>query len=316
MSSESQKKPVPSQRLLNMEAGMRDLEQLLLDIIQEGIGSAPNRPLAFWEERAARLVDAQLRPIASRLKKMPFFFSQYEEWADAFLEELAELYMMVKMFNKRDSLDPSVIAELYAGAGLTARKSDLDESKAISGHWELVGQFSGADDQLKYLKTWWYSRTLKEFFFQLDFAFGSQLLPDNLKVGRVYEGRLLPYEGCAPRRAFLLPEEKATGFVNNLTGMSSFPNVSEAFTQALKRNPLLKDLPVILTGVKPVVLEGKVVLLDESALVMEVSDNQKQGESLFVISGGNPVNLFGEWNGALFNPYSVEIENHFLSLNR
>ncbi|MGD1941949.1 MAG: SWIM zinc finger domain-containing protein, partial [Leptolyngbyaceae cyanobacterium] len=58
------------QRTVKVEAGLADLEQWLQDIVRQGLATLPNQPYRFWDQAAARLVDAQAPGLARRVRSL------------------------------------------------------------------------------------------------------------------------------------------------------------------------------------------------------------------------------------------------------
>ena len=72
-------------RLALMSAGLDDFGRWLQDLVRAGTASARQQPYGWWDETAARLVDAQLPGLAEQVRTMAGEVHRREDWADHLL---------------------------------------------------------------------------------------------------------------------------------------------------------------------------------------------------------------------------------------
>src|SRR6185436_6423172 len=60
-----------AERLETMSAGIDEFERWLFDLVRQGLASARHQPFSFWDDAAARLVDAQMPGLADRVRAIP-----------------------------------------------------------------------------------------------------------------------------------------------------------------------------------------------------------------------------------------------------
>jgi hypothetical protein len=229
-----------------MEEGLHDLEQLLLDIIRQGIAQVKDRSLSYWEERAARLVDAKLPSLARRLRKIPLLISSDSDWPEAFLEEVGQLFLLVKGFRNRELLTAPLHADLLSGLGVYQKKEDVlsNSSLAVKDQWQVLGMLEGMEEKLRFRRSWLYGKNSNRFALILDFVFGNQPFSDSLETGKSYEAEVCYYSGAYPLRGLLkdgkpLANPKQPVF----EGYSSINHLQDAYSRVLAANPWVYLFP-------------------------------------------------------------------------
>jgi len=77
-----------AERQKKVTAGLEELELRLHDVVRQGLAAAQGLPHSFWEEPAARMVDAQAPGVARLLREMRGIPSSGEGWPERLLEQL------------------------------------------------------------------------------------------------------------------------------------------------------------------------------------------------------------------------------------
>ena len=83
-------------RAAKVEAGITDLEQWLQDIIRQGLADLPNKPYSFWDQTAARLVDAQAPGLARQVQNLAGIPHTGEGWPERMLSALGQIHLLVQ----------------------------------------------------------------------------------------------------------------------------------------------------------------------------------------------------------------------------
>ncbi len=73
-----------------------------------GLASAQGESPRFWEERAARLVDAQAPGLARLVRELAGIPASSEGWPERLLERLGRLHLVVEGYKRLDSLPPDL----------------------------------------------------------------------------------------------------------------------------------------------------------------------------------------------------------------
>lgn len=303
-------------RLVLMDEGVEELDKWLRDLIRQGLAGLESQPAAFWQQPAARMTDCKLGAIGRRIRALPALFQQ-ADWPDRLLAELGSLYLFVRAWQRREQLSSEQQLELQQLAGLSLRKEEvLATGTVVSGHWLVMGLYTGEEDKLVYRRVWLRHESSGQWALLLDFSFGQQGFADHWVCGSAYQGRLSYYPGVLPQRAVVKELLPSRSVYEQLSGFDSLSDCQQAYAAALAANPWLSSLPAL--------LEEVVVLYSTAAAAWLAVDRHKQSLPLLIedlpawrivaLSGYLPVWLFGELTAEGFRPLSVVFEGRLIAL--
>ena len=294
-------------RLARMAQGADELEAWLLDLLRHGLATLDQQPTRFWENQAARLVDNQLPGLAGALRALATLRHTHADWAARLLARLGEVYWLVRAFQNHAQLPAATRQEVLQQVGIALKKEDLAAYGApVADEWRVVGQYSWEEDRLMARRSWLRGLATGRYALVLEFAFGSQPFATPLVPHGRYPGELLFYPGSLPLRAAPV----ALAFAGSAPGQA--PPAAQPpgqllteYARALAGQSWLREWPVTLAQVVPVRQPTGSWLLahptDPVALPLRFSDSDVPWR-LLALTGGQPVTLFGEWDGRAFRP--------------
>lgn len=293
-----------SKRVEAMKAGVEELDQWLRDLIRQGLSSIETTGPEFWERIAARMVDAKLGSIARRIRSFPSLMAQ-EQWHDDLLGALAELYLFVQSFRQLEGLPEALQEELLDYAGVNVKKEEVLEGPAVSDCWLVVGLAEGAEEKLRYRRTWLIGERTGRFALILDFAWGNNRFEGHWVLGSALQGELVFYPGTFPIRALV---KRVQPYRQPMNGIQLTPGgeaMLKGYASALAKNPWLSGYPVLLGQVQALQRSGQIVLVDAQRIEIPVQAAEEQQWVLFAVAARQPVTVFGEWNGRALLALSV-----------
>jgi hypothetical protein len=176
----------------------------------------------------------------------------------------------------------------------------------------VVGLGLEADSRLQSQRTWLYGQETGRVAVVLDFAAAGASLAVAEVLGSVVEAEVALYPGSDPRRALFTGERSVVGSADGLPAAG----VADALDQVatwLAANPFADRFPVALAGVVPVADGSHPMVVEPGGGALPVSA-QSDVLSLLALSGGRPVDLFGEWDGFDLTPLSAHAEGSLVSL--
>jgi len=296
-------------RLARMAQGADELEVWLLDLVRHGLATLDQQPAKFWENQAARLVDNQLPGLASTLRELATLRHTHADWPARLLGRLGELYWLVRAFQNQAQLPAATRQEVLQQVGVTIKKEELPSyASPVVDEWQVAGQFTWEEERLTARRSWLYGLGTGRYALVLEFAFGSQVFATPLVPQGIYAGGLLFYPGPSPLRAAPV----ALTFVGSAP-LASAPaaqrpsHLLDEYAQALGRQPWLREWPATLEQVQlaqqPAGNWTLVHPTDSVALPLRFTDSDAPWQ-LLARSGGQPMTLFGEWDGRAFRPLS------------
>ncbi|MBV8636161.1 MAG: SWIM zinc finger family protein, partial [Burkholderiaceae bacterium] len=92
--------------------GLAALQVWLEDLVRNGLARLPAEGPAFWEQAAARLVDAQASGLATRLRALAELPGSRTDWPEMLLAELGRIALAVRAYERIEQLDPSIQQQL------------------------------------------------------------------------------------------------------------------------------------------------------------------------------------------------------------
>jgi hypothetical protein len=297
-----------------VRAGLEDLERWLRDLVRQGLGQARQRPYSFWDEAAARLVDAQAGALGGRLQAMGGLAARGGDgWADALLEEAGLLQLLLRAYRRLDELPTELRADVRTLVGWTVAQDDVLAGGRVRDRWAVLGRVVEEEERLRVQRVWLRGMDSRRHALVLSFAAVGQPLDANLAVGSVVDASLAFYPSAAPLRALLAEQHGAPERLDAFPG-DSIPEALSARADALARQPWLWRLPICLARVTPVEHDGQWLAAEPDGSAIALACHDLGGWRLAAVAGGEPVALFGEWRRERVVPMSVHAEGRFVLL--
>jgi len=293
-------------------AGIIELENWLQDLLQQGLATALTRPPAFWEEFAARMVNAKLSGIARRIRSFQNWL-QSDNAHERLLSEIGELYLFAKAFQKLETLPADLQQEMLTTAGATIKKEIVFKQESIPDKWLVIGQSEGKEEDIRYRRTWLQGITTHKTALLLDFAWRFSPFEFNWKVGSLLQAEVAYYPAAYPQRAlvkdFVIIYEPI-----DLAGYADWEVFFRQYADALAQNPWLLTFPGLLDGLTPVLPNEQLSLIDTNLAQLPIQTAEEIKWKILAIGGGHPMQIFGEWNGKSFTPLTVFTQSRIIPL--
>jgi len=291
-----------TQRLARRQAGAEDLATWLLDLLRAGVADLGSKPGSFWESQAARLVDNQLPGLAAALRELADYPTAGPHWAANLLGRLGEVYLLVRAFLNRDNLAPAAQQEITQQVGTAVKKDELladPTALVIADTWRVLGQHTWPEERLTARRSWLYGQNSGRTALVLEFAFGNQPFATPLLVQSTYAGELAFFPGLLPMRAVPITLTRQANPTSKRPALHSAGTLLDAYATALAHQPWLRELPASLRAVVTRSAAGTWEAYDTemaATLPLRLPDDAR-GWHLLALSGGQPLALFGEWDG-------------------
>ncbi|MEL6813882.1 MAG: SWIM zinc finger family protein [Cyanobacteria bacterium J06598_3] len=315
-------------RTAKVEAGLEDLDQWLQDIMRQGLASLPTQPYSFWDNTAARLVDAQAPGLASRVRSLAGIPHTGEDWPNRMLTALGKLHLLVQGYRQKENLAPAMQAEVRSRIGWNHKQETLLEQanaanplvESLSDTWHVLGKVVTEEENLKTQRVWLWGGQHQKAGFVLSFAHGRrQPLDSSLRPGMSFQGKLVFYPGTGVQRAFVTERNNDPKLDLNAErttlGVDHIATAIEHYGQTLVQNPWTIRFPMILRNISLRYQQGAWWLQDEPGQGLPIAAGFSQGWELLALGGGRPLSAFGEWNGTDFMPLSVWSNRKFMALS-
>lgn len=296
-------------RFARVEAGIDTLELFLEDSLRQGTSSLQSKPFAYWQERAARLVDAQAPGLAKRVINLSSIKNQ--DYHSQFLSRAASLFMLTRAFKNRDKLPPEMQEDILTAIGFTASQEELLKNEGVKDDWLVVGQYVTVEERLRVQKTYLRGQNSGRLAMILSFAHGTAPFDILMVPGKTYPAELVYFSSSAPLRVLKKDSGAASDTYIKPSITCSLSQAIEQFRAALALNPFVEYM-LLFVGPGYIVREAtKWYLVDQDHNMAPLMMPELPAWQLYSCAKGEPVLLFGEWDGETITPLSIFTEDNY-----
>ena len=306
-------------RLHLMAAGIDELELWLTDVVRQGIANTDIQKASFWQQTAAKMMDAKLPRVSTYLKETHQLILKEQDWTELLVNRLGELYWWVESFKKREKLSADLQEELFRHFGKTVKKADvIAQNQETVDHWLVVGKKEAIDiEGRNFRKVWLQGQNTHKTALFLDFTFGNMSYERQYTVGDLLRGPIVFYSTTYSQRAVPIELTSASLYTHfKLNYYNAIGELLDAYGQALAQHPWLESFPAALQGISVVMKDDNLILIDQEQQCLPLTANLSETAiwQILAISGGHPIDLFGEWDGLYFEPLSLLTVDKIISL--
>ena len=297
----------------NVQAGLQELTLRLHDLVSNGLAQPQCQTYKYWDEMAARMVDAQAPGVARLLRQMPGLMTTGDARYARALHKVALLHLLVEGYQRLDTLPADLQEEIRGLIGWSARQEDLLLNAGVRDQWLVVGRCVEEEERLRVLRTWLYGLATERPALLLSFAAAGQTLDLSLPPGAVADAELVFYPGNLPLRAIM---KENHGLVTPEIAMPGLPTLDAlyaAYGAALAKNPWLESYPAMLQQAICYPQDERWVLRDQAGAMIPLHARWSRGWDLLAASGGRPCWVMGEWDGFTLLPLSCWAEGRVIS---
>ncbi len=292
----------------------------MTELLERGLAEAREQPPEFWENRASRLVDDKLSGAARILRRIAALPPGREDWADIALSLLCELQVLSDAFLQLADLPEPLQHEVINRLGWSQKKKELADDPGVLDDWVVLGSRRREEDHLITDATWIFGRESRRF--ALELRFNPQHLhakaPPTLPCGGCFRAEAVFYRGPRIQRIFFRNDQQtATVPVFLPEPLETFAEVCEDLAETLAENPLAVARPAFIRQIRVVqnARSAQISLRDQSGAEVRVDPEFGAPWRLLAAAGGEPVSVFGEWNGIFFTPLSLISSRRLINLD-
>ncbi|EPX62496.1 hypothetical protein D187_008684 [Cystobacter fuscus DSM 2262] len=301
-----------SERQERMARGLEALGLWMEDLVRGGLARLDTA--APVHEQAARLVDAESPGLAAQLRLLAGELEGRPE-PRRLVERLGRIALVVEAWRKLEQLPEPLAADVQARVGAPLRDEDvLARGERLQDTWAVVSQELDDSAHVREQRTWLLGTTQGRTARVLQFAVGaSGQFSEKLIPGTAFDAELVYWPSAAPQRAKVLERR---GDLRPWTG--ALPSLSldalqRRFAEELARQPFQERMAAMLGGVVPVLEnEERMWLRDATGAALRLGPCDRW--KLLALSGGHPVDVFGEWDGERLRPLSVLVDGTLYAL--
>jgi hypothetical protein len=308
----SQKAKRSIDRETKVVAGLKELELWLRDLLRHGLASAQTRSFNYWEQMAARLIDAQAPGVARRVRDLSRVPQSGDGWIEQLLAKVSSLFLLLKAYERIETLSVATQSDVRTAIGWNYKEDELPDENVVSDEWLVLGQRTTGEEGLRVRRTWlWGAHTAKGALV-LEFAAPGQHLAADLLPATTVEAELIFYPSNYPLRAAVRKRVNTTRALKAIDGYQNSKHLLTTYAGVLALNPWLEAIPAPLQTVVPVRRGEQWFARDSDARLLRLKSDS--GWKLMALSGGHPITIFGEWNGRSLLPVSAWTDGRHIEL--
>lgn len=293
-----------AERERKVESGVEELARWLSDLVRQGL-AAYDDPRAY-EETASRMVDAQAPGLARWVQRIGEQRYGGTGWQERALEQVGRLHALLEGWRRRDKLPPNLRADVESQIGFTISRETLLGSAGVKDRWWIAGQRTILEERLRMRRTWLYGTCTQRLALILDFSAGNMPLDPRPAPPACIETELVYYPSAWPMRTMPKGEIRVVPPPDRtLPLFDTISSAAEYWARAAAKNPWNELLPIALRAVVPLRAPDGWRLRDLAGCELPMSRSFPHVWRLAALSGGHPLDVFGEWDGTAIMPLSV-----------
>ncbi len=302
-----------------VDAGVQELRRWLADLARGGLAAAQSQSWQWWDQMARRMIDAQARGLANRIRRLAEIAAvgnQRPDWPERMLDEIGGLYLLCEAWQRRDALPPATTQALRTRIGYPQTTLEvLQAGQEVTDTWAVLGHRLDEDGQLKSLQQWLYGERSGEVVSYLAFAVTGQNLDPGLPPGARTQATLVRYPGTPPQRVLIAKRHDEGRPLGPLPGSDSWEGALAGVAALMAADPWADLLPVAVRAVTVLPPGGPAssgragtwLLRDATGRAVPIASTAEVRWRLLALSGGSPVDVAGEWDGFAFRPQAAAL---------
>ena len=294
-------------------AGIDELDRWLRDLMRRGLDSTRGEGYRFWDAMGARLVDAQAGGLGRSVRGLGSAANSGEAWPHLLLEGAGRLHLLAEAYRRSDRLPDDLRADVRSLVGWSVKEDELDPATAVDDRWLVVGQRIDDRGEIVTARTFVVGEASGRIALHL--AFGVGAAPPTLLAlpGQAFRATLTFYPSSTPLRAAVQPPIQPDGEVTDVPGAITLVEVVAEHATRLARNPFAGAWPVVIGGVVPVLRGDELLVRDVDGTALDLV-TVDVAPRLSAVSGGHPITLVAEWDGASLRPLAAIAEGRLAAL--
>jgi hypothetical protein len=251
---------------------------------------------------AARMVDAQAPGVAGMLRSIPAELANIG-WPSRVLEQLGALHLLIQAHRRLGELPADLAATVRSRIGYPISKAEVLALPGVVDHWFAVGMVDTAEYRLDTRRVWLYGAASGRWAVIMSFAPPGGPLDDTVVAGHLLHARLHIYPGSGQFRA-LVGEQTTATVGSTMPPAESFAHLRARFAQLVASDPWAARMPAVIDAA-PVPSPGTWRMRAASGECCTIIDLANEPWPLLARSGGESIEVFGEWTPSGFRPLSL-----------
>jgi len=307
------------ERLEAVDAGVDELLLWLSDLVRIGLLELPSKPLSFFEQMAARMVDSKAPGLAGWVRSLGKI-NYSGLWEDEAMQVIGKLYLLLAAWKNISNLPESWQQTIRNLIGWNQSTKDLmDDASAIAikDEWIVLGQETESIEDLVIQRTWLKGCLKNHTALLLQFGTRFSPLQSMVVPGTILEGEVAFFPGIHLQRGII---RKQLGL---LTQWKTKPEASPHLSDVWKKNlevaatyPWINDQAYLVKNARIIRVQDEWYLLDEQKKMMRLhsSFTIEKFMKWIMITGNAAVDTALVLKGRVAFLLGISTENEYITL--
>lgn len=293
--------------------GVAELKTWAEDLVRQGLASVPSKGFSAFDQLARRMIDAQAPGAARMVQQLGETSAAGGGWQRPFLEKLSLLHLLARTAQRMDSLPVDTQADLRTTLGIPTSQEELDALPAIRDTWQVMAQEIEIQDRLRAQRTWLGGTSAQRVAMVLNFAHGTAPLDTSMLPGTEFDAEVVMYPGNGLRAAVRQRGSESKS-ISKLAGFESIDEALERHSILMASQPFLGAVVYSLLNVMPARNGERWYIVDRGNLALPLVARDDTVWTCMAVSGGEPVDVIGEFNGRAIRPLAIVSSGQYLNL--
>ena len=286
-----------------VDGGVAALQQWLEDLVRTGFATLSGQSSSTFETTAARMVDAQAKGLADRVRTLGWLARSSgsdPDWSQAMLDTAGSTALLLRAWQRRDALDEATRAQVLTRLGYPA----AEPQEVVRDTWTLLGHELREDDRITMQRQWLLGRQTQRLVTLLSFAGPGATLDAGFGDGDT-SAELALHPGPLPSRAVVRERGEAVADLPP-TLPPSWAQALATYRDDLAADPWI-DRTVLGCAAVTLIPGGTWLARDEDGQALSLRDDGSSRRwRALAHTGGRTTGLAGEWDGRALRVLAVE----------
>lgn len=289
-------------RIQKVSSGIEALKLWLADVGREGLVSYRDKPAAYWQDQARRMVDAQCPGLAARFLDIASLATPgIDSGDDALIRHLAAMALLAESWPRLSSLPEAMQHEVRTQIGFPQSKELALTQEGLADSWLILAKTARIEQKLMVERYWLYGKSSGQFGLFIQYIAPGQAETVRLAPGTEVRGTWVYYPGLVQLRGLF--KEMAVPQTAQKTSMKgSLEEAVQSASRIWSANPFAGPVPVWVTATCLGWQDGQPALMGADGVWVPAHLSEDARWKVLALTGGGYCDFF-----CLANPDAWEI---------
>lgn len=308
-------------RLIQVTQGVAELELWLKDLVRTGFLALPTKDFRFFEQIAARMVDAKATGLAGRVRAFRALnYTQNNDWQSEALRISVDIFLLIETFKNSQKLSLEWQQSIKNLVGWNQSSKELllnAEAEKIEDIWIVLGQEQEENDGIIIQRNWLWGTNTNRTALILNFGTPFSPLENTVLLGTMIEATLAFFPSVLPHRAVLSVQKRFVEILDDTPDcLANWTMAFQERANQLSKYPFVQDIPMIISELCLILDKNKSVLCDNTLHFHTISSSWSEDKmlTLYAYVGNEPTKVAGIFRQDGFLPLGIFEGNNYIML--